>query len=304
MTDPTPTVALTKTSISLLQAVAGPVPRRPCLIAYSGAEVGQPFHLDPGRTLLGRAPDCQIHLDHPGISRRHAALEVTDTEVVLTDLGSVNGTLVNETRIQGPCTLKDGDLVRTGLVVMRFYESRSLEAALHDRVYRMATIDSCTEIFNRRYLLDTLRREMRLALLQQQPLSLIVLDLDHFKSVNDRYGHAMGDVVLRDCAAIVRATVQERGVLGRLGGEEFAVLLPQRTLADALLCGEAICQAVAAHAFSLRPPGESALVTHRQTLSAGVAQLDDGMAEPSDLLAAADRKLYASKHAGRNRVSG
>jgi len=301
----TPTITITKSGITLLQAVAGPAGRRPCLILYSGADAGMPFHLEPGSYMIGRAPDSHLHLDSPGISRRHAELRVSEEAVTLLDLGSVNGSFVNEVRIEAPATLAGGDLVRLGVLVFRYYESQSLEAALHDRIYRTATVDSCTEVFNRRYLIDTLKREIHLARQRQHALAVICYDLDHFKAVNDRYGHAAGDLVLRDTAALVRASLQGAGVLGRLGGEEFAVVLPHCEVAPAVELAERACRAVADHGFVITGQGAAGTETavHRQTMSAGVAAFTAEMAEPTDLLAAADRKLYASKNAGRNRVT-
>jgi two-component system, cell cycle response regulator len=298
----TPTVAITKSEISLLQALAGSAERRPCLIVYSGPEAGLPFDLEPGTFTIGRAPACELMLDSPGISRRHAELLVAERSVTVRDLGSVNGTFVNEKRIAEPVQLAGGDLLRFGVLVCRFYESQSLEAALHDRIYRMATVDAATEVFNRRYLFDALRREMRLARRHERELALVCVDLDHFKHVNDRWGHPAGDAVLRDSAAMMRSALQGAGTLGRLGGEEFAVVLPGAALETARAVAQRLCDAVAAHPFVVA--GGATPTVHRQTLSAGVAALTPDMDEPTALLSAADRQLYAAKEGGRNRVAG
>ncbi len=302
MSADTTTVAITKSGASLFLDFVGSGPRRPCLILYSGGDAGMPFDLEPGTYVMGRAPECRLHLDNPGISRRHAELQVTESTVTIVDLGSSNGTFVNETRVAAPLQLKGGDMVRLGVVVLRFYESQSLEAALHDRIYRTATVDPGTEVFNRRYLFDTLKREMRLAREQQRALSVLCYDLDHFKSVNDRWGHAAGDVVLRDSAAVVRNTLRGHGVLGRLGGEEFAAVLPHTELPMAADIAEHVRAAVADYVFAVGLQG-GVPVQHRQTISIGVAAIGPDTLEPADLLAAADRQLYASKNGGRNRVS-
>ncbi|MFY9514363.1 MAG: GGDEF domain-containing protein [Rubrivivax sp.] len=297
-----PTVAITKSGVSLLQALSGLSERRPCLILYSGADAGLPFDLEPGRFVVGRALESDLHVDSPGVSRRHCELRVDDDSVTLADLGSVNGTFVNESRINGAVVLANGDLVRLGVLVFRFYERQSLEAALHDRIYRTATVDNGTEVFNRRYLFDTLKREMRLARQHERALAVICYDLDHFKNVNDHHGHAAGDQVLRESAALLRSCQQGAGVLGRLGGEEFALLLPNCSLQRALELAERGRRVIEEHEFVVSGPG-APRVLHRQTLSAGIAMLAPEMQEPTDLLAAADNKLYASKHAGRNRVT-
>ncbi len=299
-----PTIAVTRSGMSLLQDVFGPA-RRPCLILYSGADAGMPFDLEPGVYTVGRAPESSLQLESPGISRRHAELRVTEDTVLLADLGSSNGTFVNEVRISDPVRLRGGYVVRFGVLVLRFYESQSLEAALHDRIYRTATVDPGTEVFNRRYLFDALKREMRLARQHNVPLAVAIYDLDHFKQVNDRFGHPAGDVVLRDSAAIVRASLAGVGMLGRLGGEEFGIVLPHHPLAKAVEVADRARSAVADHRFVLSDqvvpgPGD---VLHHQTVSMGVAALAPSMADPIDLIKAADAKLYESKNGGRNRVS-
>jgi len=290
------TISISRSSVTLLQAVAAP--RRPCLILYSGADAGRPFDLAPGTVVVGRSPDVDFHLDEPSISRRHAELRVNDEQVVIADLGSANGTWIDEVRLEAPRALQGGEMIRMGMLVFRYYESQSLEAALHDRIYRLATVDSLTEVFNRRYLMDTLKREIAFARRHGSPLSLVCYDLDHFKRVNDGFGHGAGDAVLRDSAALLRTALQGHGVLGRLGGEEFAVVLPHTALPAAAEVAERGRAALAAHRFLLE--GQH---LHRQTLSAGVAQLEPGMADPGDLLTQADRRLYVSKNTGRDRVT-
>lgn len=293
-----PTVTVTKSGISLLQAVAGPAERRPCLILYSGPDAGRPFDLEPGTLVIGRAPEAGLMLDHPGVSRRHAELQIDEHSVTLADLGSVNGTWVDEARLVQPVVLRGGEMVRLGPMVLRYYERQSLEAALHDRIYRMATIDAGTEVFNRRALFDTLKREIALARRHGRPMAVVCVDLDHFKRVNDSFGHAAGDAVLRDAAMLMRAALQGRGVVGRLGGEEFVLVLPNTPLDGALEVAERARAAAEAHGFNV-----GAEAPYRQTLSAGIAVLDDGMPDADALLAAADARLYASKRDGRNRVT-
>lgn len=297
MVDP-PTVTVTRSGVSLLQAVAGPAERRPCLILYSGPDAGRPYDLEPGTVVIGRAPESGLQLDHPGVSRRHCELRIDAHSVLLADLGSVNGTWVDEVRIEQPLPLHGGEIIRLGLMVLRYYERQSLEAALHDRVYRMATIDAGTEVFNRRALFDTLKREITASRRHGRPLSVVCVDLDHFKEVNDTHGHAAGDAVLREVAQGLRAGLQGSGAVGRLGGEEFVLVLPNTPLDAARDLAERTRAAIEARVHAV---GTGA--THRQTISAGVATLVDTMVDADALLAAADAMLYASKRGGRNRVS-
>jgi len=305
-----PTVAISSSQITLIEGLRQAARRRPCLVLFSGEETDRPFVLEPGLHVIGRAADVQVHIDNPGISRRHVQLSVDQHQVVLVDLGSHNGTHVNERRVHEPCVLQEGDLLRLGSVLLKFYTYQSLDAALHDRIYRLATIDPGTEVFNRRYLFDTLRREIRLAQRGGWPLSVLCCDLDRFKSVNDSYGHPAGDRVLKAAASALRDTLQGAGTLGRLGGEEFGVVLPHTDLAQAADWAERLRQAVSAQPVELELPGASSVasepgtasVSHRQTVSIGVASLTASMSDVTQLLEAADRRLYAAKQGGRDRV--
>ncbi|MCK6419286.1 MAG: GGDEF domain-containing protein, partial [Aquabacterium sp.] len=134
---------------------------------------------------------------------------------------------------------------------------------------------------------------------------LVYFDLDHFKQVNDTYGHSAGDHVLKECAQLVKTLVRREDVFGRLGGEEFAVVLPNSRLDEATELGERIRASIEGHGFRLEVDSRSGRrgMDHRQTVSVGVAELGEAMTDPRELLDAADRALYRAKHGGRNRVS-
>lgn len=298
------TLRLKSGDVAVAQSLGDPAQRHACLVLYNGADPGRRFVIEGTRLVVGRSPDCDAHVDDPGISRRHAEVQAAGDGFELRDLGSANGTLLNGKRIDMPMPLKDGDLVRLGEVVLKFYDKHSLDALLHDRIYRMATVDDGTQVFSKRYVLEALDREVRRAQRSGQPLSLMCLDLDHFKSVNDRWGHAAGDVVLRQAAATVRACVRETDVVGRLGGEEFLVLLPDTALSAAVEAAERVRQTLAGQDIRLAVTDARAsrTVFHRQTASIGVTQLEARMAGADELLAAADALMYAAKREGRNRV--
>ena len=309
MWDPS-TIAVELSELTLFQSLDGPERQRCCLVVYSGPDLGRQILLDEGLCTLGRSATSQLQIGGPGISRLHAEICVTGAAATLRDLGSANGSFVGDIRLTDPPQLlKDGDLVRLGSVALKFYAHQSLDAALHDRVLRLATVDAGTGLFNRRYLMDALTRGCRTARQTGRPMCLVMLDLDHFKQVNDRHGHAAGDLVLRECAAIASLVVGQAGVLGRIGGEEFLVLLPDTGLPAALTLAERLRAAVAGHKFELSAgagtelPGGSRL-QHRQTASLGVAAWRDEMTDVSQLMAEAVRGLYLSKRGGRNRVSG
>jgi diguanylate cyclase (GGDEF)-like protein len=299
------TLRLAKGQVSLLQALLdggrSELERQPCLVLYSGADAGRRYMLPEGTLVVGRAPGCELRMDSSAISRRHAELSVQGDQVWLRDLGSANGSQVNDVRVEGSVRLQDADVVRLADVVLKFYGADNLDALLHDRIWRLAAIDAGTDVFSRRFVLDALERELRLAQRHRRALSLVCFDLDQFKAANDRWGHNTGDQVLRETAGVGRAVLRGTDLLGRLGGEEFAVVLPETALGAAIELAERMRGAVAEHAVPVPGPAGS-MTAYRQTISLGVAQLSTQMTSVRDLLEAADRRLYAAKSGGRNRV--
>ncbi len=296
----------------------------PCLILYSGADAGRRFDLPPGRHLIGRTEGAAIRLDLPDVSRRHAELDVQGDRVTVQDLGSANRTCVNGTPIQQPMRLCQGDVLQVAHLVLRFHDCTSLDALLHDRIYRLATTDPGTGAFNRRYLQDILGREVQRARRGGHPLSVICFDLDHFKRVNDTHGHAAGDRVLQQCVQRVQACLRAGDVLCRVGGEEFTVLLPDTALEAAVVLAERLRLAVSSApiVWSAGSAAEPAAGSSdgpqtlpgpdgsqdadgpglQQTISLGVADLAPEVADGTALLAWADHRLYAAKRGGRNCV--
>lgn len=270
---------------------------RACLVQYSGGSLGRRYYLDPPSSTLGRSSSATIMLLHESVSREHARCTVMADHVSVEDLGSANGTYVNEERIREPATLKDGDLLRLGPLHFKFFSRNSIESLFHDELYRQATMDAGTQIFNKRYLLDTLEAEFQSSRVHGRPLSVIYYDLDFFKKVNDTRGHHCGDYVLRESARVTRSCLRKDDTFGRYGGEEFLVVLPNTALNVAAELAERIRNALQAHPFTF----EDQMLT--QTVSMGVSQMRPEFETHEALLGDADRKLYQSKHGGRNRVT-
>ena len=280
---------------------------QPCrLVLYSGPTAGRSVALAEGRNLIGRSPDSQLMIASPGVSRHHAEITVAGEVVTLRDLDSANGSFRNHQRVSGTVALAEGDLIRLGGVLLKYYSRRSVDALLHDRLYRMAMVDAGTGVYNRRWFTEALHAEFTGARRGGWPLALIAFDFDHFKAVNDRFGHSGGDVVLKECVGAVAGTLRDGGLLSRVGGEEFAVLLPRVGAVDARAVAERIRATVETLDLVLpvADPDGARIVEHRQTLSLGVAELTPALAQPADLAEAADRQLYAAKEGGRNRVAG
>ncbi len=274
-----------------------PTRTRPCLIQYSGDALGRRYFLDEPEVAIGRAATNTIVIADGGVSRVHARCIGIGETIELEDLGSRNGTFINDRRLQSRMLLRDGDVVRLGTVLLKFFARDNFENAFHDKIYRMATIDAGTEVFNRSYLLDTLEAEFKFSRIQNRPLSLIYYDLDFFKNVNDVHGHSCGDYVLRESAQVAKSCVRKEDVIGRYGGEEFVVVLPVADGPVAVELAERIRKAIAAHVFVFE--GKSL----NQTVSIGVSENRPEYQTYQELLDDADRKLYQSKNAGRNRVT-
>ena len=167
-------------------------------------------------------------------------------------------------------------------------------ARLFSEVQQLATTDSLTGIFNRRHFFALARGEVERSRRYQYPLSLIMLDIDHFKQVNDTYGHATGDMILQQIAQRCRKNLRETDIFGRYGGEEFVVLLPLTDLENARLVAERL-------RLEAAEVGREANV-EGVTISLGVAAMSGSGEDPESLLGKADQALYAAKQAGRNRV--
>ena len=299
-----------KTVIAEIGSLAYESPTRKksmaCLVQYNGAAMGKRYALDRPRITIGRSGDAELSISEASVSRLHARLTSNpDESVNIEDVGSANGTFVNDLKIAGTQTLQDQDVIRLGAVLLKFFASDNLDGIVQDKIYRMATIDVGTQIFNRQYVMEALSSEFKLSSATGRPLSLFYYDLDHFKKVNDTYGHAAGDQVLKELSNIVKATVRKDDILGRVGGEEFMIVLPQTDAVTALELGERIRKACQNHTIRLElmQGQQKSWINHTQTLSAGIAQLVVGIKTAEELLVRADRKLYESKQNGRNRIS-
>ena len=271
------------------------------LIQYNGANLGKRIQLNEQRIVVGRTPESHLFVMEASISRQHAAISSNAAGFEIEDLGSSNGTFVNDVKVTGRTLLKDGDMIRLGTILFRFFASDNAESIMADKIYRMATIDAGTDIFNKKYLLDALDSEMKFARQYKRPLSIIYYDLDHFKKVNDTLGHNGGDVVLKETAVICKAAIRKNDVIGRYGGEEFVIVLPDTDQRVASELAERLRLAVQNHIFNIATDGRN--VEHRQTMSLGVSQMTADMQTIESFLESADKKLYHSKQTGRNKVT-
>jgi two-component system cell cycle response regulator len=268
----------------VLQVLAGP---------HSGAI----FPIDQDVVLLGRASNCQVHLTDQGISRVHARIVRLGNECHIEDVDSRNGTFCQRERVVARRKLEDGDRISIGgETVIRFGLLDKLERQAARQTLDLMNRDPLTQLLNRRHFDEQLCTELAYAQRHRTALHLIFVDLDHFKRINDRYGHDTGDAMLRAVARCIENTVRIEDLVGRYGGEEFVIGVRgvERSGATAL-------------AERVRTLIEQVAILHgteavRITASVGMAELNAGIADTTELLAAADRAMYRAKEQGRNRV--
>jgi two-component system cell cycle response regulator len=276
---------------------------QPTLTIMSGTEVGRVFTLSMGRHTIGRQAQASIQIAHESISRRHTEVLVRPGgRTFVRDLQSTNGTKINETPIQNTSIeVMPGDRIRLSkTVVVQFEMKDALEREVQEDLYSSAIRDGLTGVYNKRFLQDRAEQEVAYAGRHNTLLSIVIFDLDHFKQVNDSYGHPAGDQVLIEVAQRVHNALRAEDILARIGGEEFAILMRGTSRREAMLAAERIRESVA-----------SSPIVHEGrpisvTLSLGVATLLKGASTPSasSFLAQADALLYQAKEQGRNRTVG
>jgi two-component system cell cycle response regulator len=244
---------------------------RAYLVVLAGMSRGQMFKLDQTRAIIGRGPEAGIRLADEGISREHAAVQITGDKVTVQDLGSTT--------------------------ILKFTYHDRLDEQFQQQMYESALRDGLTKVFNRKHFDDLLNKEFAFASRHVAPLALLFIDLDHFKNVNDTHGHPAGDFVLSEVSGVLASAIRSEDVLARFGGEEFCVLCRgtdgngARELADRLRLE--IEQRRLVYGGKIIPV----------TISVGVAALPDPtVLQAAALLAAADKALYQAKRSGRNRV--
>jgi diguanylate cyclase (GGDEF)-like protein len=265
------------------------------LVIIQGEPIGQRLDLGECPAIIGRSPECEMQIAHPSVSRQHCRIWRTKEGYRIQDLNSTNKTFVNDQPVI-EAELKDGDLITVGTSVLKFMEQSSIEARYHEELYQLATIDPLTELYNRRQYQELLGKEFARTLSRGQPLALLLIDIDHFKAINDRHGHPAGDTVLKRVAGALLEQTRADLILARIGGEEFAAILPEHTLAEAAAFAERLRHAVESLELDVDA------IPQPVTISIGVAPRTPAMAGVADLMRAADAELYRAKQAGRNRV--
>jgi diguanylate cyclase (GGDEF)-like protein len=271
--------------------------RNACLVHIypTGLAMGARHLLEKEMLILGRGDDCDITVQDFSVSRRHVRFDLDLDGYLVTDLESTNGTYVNDTPAKNT-PLNDGDYVRVGNCLYRFLAGGNVEAEYHEELYRLAIHDALTGLYNKRYLMDYLQREIDRSARYSRPLALIIFDIDHFKAINDTMGHLAGDLTLRELAGRLRGEICKDDLLARYGGEEFAAVLTEADKTAAAELAEQLRRSVEDHTFTFEGR------RYPVTISLGVASIQGDELPPQELIRRADERLYRAKREGRNRV--
>lgn len=273
----------------------------PTLVLLMGplSQIGKQWKLVSSPMQIGRLPDLEISVDDRSISRKHAQIKMINDKIFIEDLGSSNGTEVNSEKLQTGLTreLIDNEQIKMGNVIFKYLAEGNIEATTNQEAMSRAITDPLTKAYNKLAFLEKVDEVFKKAKLTQVTLSLIVFDLDKFKTLNDSFGHQAGDFVLFELSNVIKQKLRPSDFFSRYGGEEFTILVTGGNLKVSVDLAERMRAAIENHEFMYNG------VRLPVTISAGVASLLPNMEKWEELFEQADKAAYKSKHDGRNRVS-
>lgn len=273
----------------------------PAVVVLVGPQgyVGKQWLITKSDMTIGRSVETELYISDASLSRSHAKFEVAGNDIFILDLGSTNKTIVNGMPL-APMTkrkLLNNDQIKTGNVIFKFLEKGNLESITNQHVFEKAQKDALTGAFSKGALLEKGPEAMKRAEVLTEPLSVITFDIDHFKKINDTYGHPGGDYVLRELGQLMQSKlVRSNDYFARYGGEEFVIILQATPVKTAQEVAERIRQTVEAHPFQF----ENKVI--KVTISIGVSTR--ATQDTWDkIYNRADQALYQSKQTGRNKVT-
>src|ERR1041384_7738490 len=285
-----------------------PPERRPALVFLRGELLAAPIPLDRSEVTLGRALEADIRINDPRASRLHARINVVHEEDAppvyrIKDLGSTNGTLLNGRPVT-EAVLQDGDKVTIGEHLLRFELLDDIDREYQRQIYRLLAHDELTGLLTSKSFFSELRREAGRAEADNRPFCVLMMDLDHFKQVNDTYGHLVGSQTLEEVGTLITRALRAGDVAARFGGEEFAAFLLDADGAQGFVAAERVRTTVEAHTFATVRRGAETdeASSFHITISIGVASFPNDGRDPIGLIELADTALYRAKQSGRNRV--
>lgn len=290
--------------------------RRPSLVFLRGEFLPAPIPLERDEVLLGRALEADVRIIDPHASRLHArinierdAAENDQPRYRITDLGSMNGVTVNGRKVMDGY-LKDGDKIGIGAHILRFDLLDDLDREFQRRIHRLLVHDELTGLLTSKSFFSELRREAARAESESKHFSVLMMDLDHFKGVNDTFGHLVGSQTLETVGALIRRSLRGGDTAARFGGEEFAAFLLDADSTQGATVAERVRREIESFPFTTaRRDGRGTRAAIKDqpdalqiTISIGVASFPDDSRDPIELVEMADAALYHAKRTGRNRI--
>jgi diguanylate cyclase (GGDEF)-like protein len=279
---------------------------RPALVFLTGDLIAVPIPLDREEVILGRALEADVRINDKKVSRQHAKIntvfnqETRKTEYILTDFGSRNGTYLNGSRA-GEEVLTNGDKITIGEHILRFDLLDEIDREYQKQIHRLISHDDLTGLLSSRSFFSEMRRESARAKAEGRSFCVLMMDVDHFKNVNDTYGHLTGSKTLEEIGQCIIAIMRSGDAASRFGGEEFAAFLLDADLPQAFVAAERIRLGIESKGFTVIKQGKASQ-THHVTISIGIASYPEDSSDPIELVEMADSALYRAKREGRNRV--
>jgi diguanylate cyclase (GGDEF)-like protein len=279
---------------------------RPALVFLTGDLLAVPIPLERAEVILGRALEADVRVNDAKISRQHASVttvfdaEKNTSEYVLTDLESRNGTFLNGQKIKRE-TLQNGDKITIGEHILRFDLLDEIDREYQRQIRRLLSHDDLTGLLSSRSFFSELRRESARALSENRPFCVLMMDVDHFKIVNDTYGHLTGSKTLEEIGLCITLNLRSGDVAARFGGEEFAAFLLDASVSQAFVAAERIRSEIEKQKFTIIRQGKPS-AKHHVTISIGIASFPADSSDPIELIEMADSALYRAKREGRNLV--
>lgn len=285
---------------------SGTSERRPVLVALGGELLATPIPLERPEVTLGRALDAHVRLNDQKASRLHACISTEvdpnsgTTVFKVKDLNSTNGTLVNGRPVT-EAVLNHGDKILVGNQLFRFELLDEIDRAFQQQIHRLIGHDELTGLLSSKSFFTELRREAARAEELSHPFCVLMMDLDHFKAVNDNYGHLVGNRTLQDVGVIIKSALRSGDVAARFGGEEFAAFMLDADYLQGLVAAERVRRGIEQAVFSAAvEAAHPTAARFHLTVSIGVACFPDDARDPIRLVELADSALYRAKRNGRN----
>ena len=279
---------------------------RPALVFLSGELLAVPIPLEREEVILGRALEADVRINDSKISRQHAMIRTVSggsgvEEYYLSDLNSRNGTFLNGHRIAREERIHNGDKITVGENIIRFDLHDEIDREYHKQIHRLLSHDELTGLLSSRSFFSELRREAARSRAEDRQFCVLMMDVDHFKRVNDIYGHLTGSKTLEEIGVCIIEIMRIGDAASRFGGEEFSAFLLDADLPQAFVAAERIRTTIENRKFTVVRHGRPDQ-THRVTISVGISSFPHDSTDPIELVEMADSALYRAKREGRNRV--